>query len=138
MTIPYRFDRTATAGELHERHAELADGAETEEVASVAGRMLLRRVQGKVAFATLVDPTGRIQLFAGVQTTPRFEAFCSLSLGDWIGVTGTVMRTRRSSMRPATEATSSVSAPSASSAWRSWSSPAVAVRSNRYGITARS
>ena len=93
--IPYRFDRTATAGELHERHAELADGAETDDVVSVAGRMLLRRVQGKVAFATLTDPTGRIQLFAGAQTTPRFEQFCSLSLGDWIGVTGTVMRTRR-------------------------------------------
>ena len=93
--IPYRFDRTATAGELHERHAELPDGAETEDTVSVAGRMLLRRVQGKVAFATMADPTGRIQLFAGVQTTPRFDEFCSLSLGDWLGVTGTVMRTRR-------------------------------------------
>ena len=93
--IPYRFDRTATAGELHERHAELPDGAETEDTVSVAGRMLLRRVQGKVAFATMADPTGRIQLFAGVQTTPRFDDFCSLSLGDWLGVTGTVMRTRR-------------------------------------------
>jgi lysyl-tRNA synthetase, class II len=93
--IPYRFDRTATAGELQERHVELADGAETDDVASVAGRMLLRRVQGKVAFATLADPTGRIQLFAGVATTPRFDEFCSLSLGDWVGVTGTVMRTRR-------------------------------------------
>ncbi len=93
--IPYRYDRTATAGELHERHTELADGTETDDKVSVAGRMLLRRVQGKVAFATLADPTGRIQLFAGVQTTPRFDDFCSLSLGDWIGVTGTVMRTRR-------------------------------------------
>jgi lysyl-tRNA synthetase class 2 len=93
--IPYRFDRTATAGDLHERYADLADGTETPDTASVAGRMLLRRVQGKVAFATLVDPTGRIQLFAGVQTTPRFDEFCSLSLGDWVGVTGTVMRTRR-------------------------------------------
>ncbi|HJV08059.1 MAG TPA: lysine--tRNA ligase, partial [Acidimicrobiales bacterium] len=93
--IPYRFDRTATAADLQARHAELADGAETDDVASVAGRMLLRRVQGKVAFATLADPTGRIQLFAGVATTPRFDEFCALSLGDWLGVTGTVMRTRR-------------------------------------------
>ncbi len=93
--IPYRFDRTATAGELHERHAELADGAETGDVVSVAGRMLLRRVQGKAAFGTLTDSTGRIQIFARANTTPRFDEFTSRSLGDWLGVTGKVVRTRR-------------------------------------------
>ncbi|MGI8983024.1 MAG: lysine--tRNA ligase [Acidimicrobiales bacterium] len=92
---PYRFDRTATAGELHERHAGLAEGTDTDERVSVAGRMLLRRAQGKVAFATLADPTGRIQLFAGAAHTQEFEAFSALSLGDWLGVTGTVVRTRR-------------------------------------------
>jgi len=57
--------------------------------------MLLRRVQGKAAFGTLTDPTGRIQIFARAQSTPRYDEFCSLSLGDWLGVTGTVMKTRR-------------------------------------------
>jgi lysyl-tRNA synthetase class 2 len=93
--IPYRFDRTATASELHDRYGELADGTDTDDVVSVAGRMLLRRVQGKAAFGTLVDPSGRIQIFARANTTPRFDEFCSLSLGDWLGVTGKVMRTRR-------------------------------------------
>jgi lysyl-tRNA synthetase class 2 len=103
-TPPYRYERTATAAELHERHADLEPGAETDEVVSVAGRMMLRRVQGKLAFATLADPTGRVQLFArapgpaaesGGTATPRFEEFCGLSLGDWLGVTGRVVRTRR-------------------------------------------
>jgi lysyl-tRNA synthetase class 2 len=101
---PYRFDRTATAADLHDRYAELAEGSETDDVVSVAGRMLLRRVQGKAAFATVADPTGRIQVFArapgpaaesGGMATPRFDEFCARSLGDWLGVTGRVMRTRR-------------------------------------------
>ncbi|HTJ76222.1 MAG TPA: amino acid--tRNA ligase-related protein, partial [Acidimicrobiales bacterium] len=98
MTVPsppYRFDRTATASVLHDRYGELADGTDTDDVVSVAGRMLLRRVQGKAAFGTLVDPSGRIQIFARANTTPRFDEFCALSLGDWLGVTGKVMRTRR-------------------------------------------
>jgi lysyl-tRNA synthetase class 2 len=56
---------------------------------------MLRRVQGKLAFGTLQDSTGRIQLFATAQDTPDFERFCALSLGDWIGVRGIVMTTRR-------------------------------------------
>jgi lysyl-tRNA synthetase class 2 len=95
VTPPYRFDRTATAAELHSRYADLTDGTETADTVAVAGRMLLRRVQGKAAFGTVSDPTGRIQVFARAQSTPRFDEFCSLSLGDWLGVTGRVMRTRR-------------------------------------------
>jgi lysyl-tRNA synthetase class 2 len=56
---------------------------------------MLRRVQGKLAFATLDDGSGRIQLFAPSKTTPEFDKFCDLNLGDWVGVTGVVMTTRR-------------------------------------------
>ena len=56
---------------------------------------MLRRVQGKLAFGTLQDSSGRIQLFATAQGTPDFDAFCALSLGDWIGVHGLVMTTKR-------------------------------------------
>ncbi len=108
---PYRFDRTATAADLAERYADLPDGAETTDTVSVAGRMLLRRVQGKAAFGTVSDPTGRIQVFAraglkaesGGTATARFDEFCALSLGDWLGVTGTVMKTRRGELSVAVE-----------------------------------
>ena len=56
---------------------------------------MLRRVQGKLAFGTLADSTGRIQLFARAAATPAFDGFCELNLGDWIGVSGVVMTTRR-------------------------------------------
>src|SRR5205085_6439685 len=93
--VPYRFDRDTTAAGLQERWADLPAGVETGETASVAGRLMLRRDQGKVAFGTLADSSGRVQLFARDGATPRFDEFTALSLGDWIGVTGEVMTTRR-------------------------------------------
>ena len=46
---------------------------------------MLRRDQGKLAFGTLADSSGRIQLFARADVTPRFDEFTALSLGDWVG-----------------------------------------------------
>ena len=58
--IPYRFDVTRTAGSLHEEFDGLETGAETGTIVTVAGRVLLRRVQGKITFAQLQDSTGRV------------------------------------------------------------------------------
>jgi lysyl-tRNA synthetase class 2 len=93
--VPYRFERTASAAELHERHGGADPGSSTGETVSVAGRLLLRSVQGKVAFGTLADSSGRIQLFASLDRTPAFDEFSALNLGDWLGVTGEVVTTRR-------------------------------------------
>ncbi|MBW8827575.1 MAG: lysine--tRNA ligase [Acidobacteria bacterium] len=101
---PYRYEPTATAGGLQAEHGGLEPGTETGERVTVAGRLMLRRVQGKLAFGTLQDSTGRIQLFARAAETPEFDAFCALSLGDWIGVTGQVMTTKRGELSVAVEA----------------------------------
>ncbi len=93
--VPYRFDPDATAAGLHERFPDLDPGVETGEQVTVAGRLMLRRGQGKLAFGQLADSTGRIQLFAPADVTPRFDDFTHLSIGDWIGVTGEVMTTRK-------------------------------------------
>ena len=93
--IPYRYERDAAIDDVVVEFGSLDDGAETETVVSVAGRLMLRRVQGKIAFGTLQDSTGRIQLFARSASVPDYDAFCALSLGDWIGVRGVVMKTRR-------------------------------------------
>jgi lysyl-tRNA synthetase class 2 len=92
---PYRFEPTASAAEIQAKYPDLEPGTETGDVVTVAGRLMLRRVQGKLAFGTLQDGSGRIQLFGTAAGTPDFEGFSSLSLGDWIGVTGQVMTTRR-------------------------------------------
>jgi lysyl-tRNA synthetase class 2 len=93
--LPYRFDPTATTAELHERFDSLEAGAETDSTVTVAGRLMLRRVQGKLAFGQLQDSTGRVQLFCPAQVTERFDEFGHLDLGDWIGATGEVMKTRK-------------------------------------------
>ena len=93
--IPYRFEPTTTAAGIVARHSGIADGEETGVVVTVAGRLMLRRDQGRLAFGDLQDSTGRIQLFAMQKSTTDFEGFTGLHLGDWIGVTGEVIRTRR-------------------------------------------
>jgi lysyl-tRNA synthetase class 2 len=93
--IPYRVEVDTRAADLAARFPDLEPGTETDTVVTVAGRLMLRRVQGKLAFGTLQDSSGRIQLFAPSQSTPDFEAFTQLSLGDWITVQGIAMTTRR-------------------------------------------
>jgi lysyl-tRNA synthetase class 2 len=93
--VPYRYDRTAEAGSLQERYASLDAGQETEDEVAVAGRVMLNRPQGRLAFATLRDSSGQIQLFATEKLTAEFEAFSKLSQGDWVGASGLVMKTRK-------------------------------------------
>ena len=93
-SFPYRFEPDATAGELARRFGDLEAGAETGVVVTVAGRLMLRREMGKLAFGTLRDSSGSVQLFAGAKWTEDFPGFVHLSLGDWIGATGEVVKTK--------------------------------------------
>ena len=93
--IPYSFVRTAGVGEIRRSFANLGPGESTGVVHSVAGRIMLLRRQGKIAFAELRDSSGHIQLFAGADITENFDRFVDLSLGTWIGATGEVITTRR-------------------------------------------
>ncbi len=94
---PYRFDRSHSLDQVREQFATLEPGTETEHRVSVAGRMMLRRQQGKLIFATLLDRGGEIQLFVSksVIGDDGFAAFGEFDLGDWLGAEGTVMTTRK-------------------------------------------
>ncbi|TML91012.1 MAG: lysine--tRNA ligase [Actinobacteria bacterium] len=94
MTIPYRFEPDHTAAALHDEFDELAPEAETGVIVTVAGRLMLHRPMGKLAFFTLQDGSGRIQLFCTPKVTARFEELTALSHGDWIGAKGEVVKTR--------------------------------------------
>jgi lysyl-tRNA synthetase, class II len=94
--IPYRFERTETAAGLHAAFDDaLEAGAETGRIVSVAGRVMLLRDQGRLAFATLRDSSGPIQLFVLSAVAEDFEGFVKLRIGDWIGATGEVVKTRK-------------------------------------------
>ncbi len=94
---PYRFDRSAYAGDLHESYASLAPGEETEDRAAVAGRLMAMRKMGKLIFAVLQDTTGKIQLFVDKRTLgdEGFASFSDLDIGDWVGAAGVVITTKK-------------------------------------------
>jgi lysyl-tRNA synthetase class 2 len=91
-----RFPATHSAQELTERLEKAGD----DELSgfgpvALAGRIVAMRHHGKTAFAHLMDRTGRIQLYARADRLgDAFEAFTALDLGDFIGVTGEMFRTR--------------------------------------------
>lgn len=96
---PYarRFDISARSTELEERYASLGDGETTEDVVKVAGRIVAFRGQGKVIFLVIRDAQGDLQLFVRINNVGE-EAFAKikdLDVGDWVGATGPIMRTRR-------------------------------------------
>lgn len=93
---PVRFDRTHTLGELRERFGALEPGHETDDAVRVAGRAMLLRRHGKLAFADLRDRTGNLQLFVARDEVgdQAFADFADLDLGDWVGAEGTVMTTK--------------------------------------------
>jgi lysyl-tRNA synthetase, class II len=94
---PVRFDRTHTTAELQAQWGHLDDGSETEDEVRAAGRIMLLRRQGKLTFATLRDGAGSVQLFVSRAELgdDRHSAFDDLDLGDWVGVSGTIMKTRK-------------------------------------------
>jgi lysyl-tRNA synthetase, class II len=93
---PVRFDRDATAAELHEAHANLAAGTETGETVRLAGRVMGLRRHGGLDFADLMDESGTIQLLATRDELGEdaLHAFAALDLGDWIGGEGVVIATK--------------------------------------------
>ncbi len=74
----------------------IADGARTDRPARVAGRIVLLRLMGKLAFLTLRDAAGTIQLgiSRGEVGDDSWEILKQLDLGDWLGADGVLGRTK--------------------------------------------
>ncbi len=66
------------------------------QVVSIAGRMTSRRVMGKASFAHLLDGEGDIQIYVKRDDVgdESYAAFKQDDLGDILGVTGLVFRTK--------------------------------------------
>ena len=73
----YSFVRTHKAAQLHELFRELPNGQAAElepRSIAVAGRVRARRVMGKLAFVTLEDDSGQIQLYVDKKQLDASEA----------------------------------------------------------------
>ncbi len=99
QAFPNDFRRKDLAADLHAAHgAETKEGLEPQGIgATVAGRMMLKRVMGKASFATLQDMSGQIQIYVNNDVTgaEAHEAFKHWDLGDILGVEGTVFKTNK-------------------------------------------
>jgi len=99
----YSWEVTHHAGELQEKFADVANGEEVDFDVSIAGRVMTRRVMGKLAFFTLQDETGTIQLYLEKKRISESmadidaDAFKNLKqltdMGDILGAKGTIKRT---------------------------------------------
>ena len=98
QAYPNDFRRDALAADLHAQHGALPnEELEPKDIAvAVAGRMVLKRVMGKACFATLQDMSGRIQLYVTLDGVgvERLDAFKHWDLGDIVGATGALFRTK--------------------------------------------
>jgi lysyl-tRNA synthetase class 2 len=92
---PYRVEVTDRAADLHAAHADLEAGGNSGVNATVAGRIMLLRDMGRLAFATLRDSSGSIQLMATAKGTDDYKGLTGLSLGDWVVATGEVIRSNK-------------------------------------------
>ena len=96
--FPNDFKREHLAKELHKQfdhHSK--ESLEEEQIAvSCAGRMILKRVMGKASFCTLLDMTGKIQLFVNDNNVgnEKHDEFKHWDLGDILGASGVLFKTK--------------------------------------------
>lgn len=86
------FDRTSTAAQVAQSFDELEN-----QTVTLAGRIMGWRDMGKANFIDLRDASGRIQLYVKMDDVGEeaFAEFSKWDIGDIIGVSGFVFRTRR-------------------------------------------
>src|SRR3954470_6444638 len=96
IAYPNDFRRKDFSKDLSEKYSAKTkeDLEKAKPPATVAGRMMLKRVMGKASFATLQDGTGRIQAYI-TQDVPGYEEFKHWDLGDLLGVEGHLFRTMK-------------------------------------------
>ncbi len=91
--FPYRYDITHYSQGIIDNFEEISEG---EVQVSVAGRIMTQRVMGKASFCTIQDKEGRIQLYVAQKNLGEevYDLFKKLDLGDIIGGTGIVKKTK--------------------------------------------
>ncbi len=96
---PYKstFSRTHLISEIIDKHSSLEPGDTSDFKSAIAGRIIAMREHGKASFAVLKDNSGELQAYLKVDTLgeKNYRTFLKFDIGDWVGVSGTVFKTRR-------------------------------------------
>jgi lysyl-tRNA synthetase class 2 len=93
-----RFERTHQTKEILEAYGDLSKEELDEKnvEVTIAGRIMTKRGKGKAGFAHIQDLSGQIQIYVRMDAVGEesYAEFDSADLGDIIGVTGTVFKTK--------------------------------------------
>ena len=86
-----KYDQTHHSQEIKDNYDEL-EGSQV----SIAGRMMSKRVMGKASFCNVQDLKGNIQSYVARDSVgeENYKEFKKLDVGDVIGITGEVFRTK--------------------------------------------
>ena len=86
-----KFNRTNTAGEVKANYEEFEG-----KYITVAGRIIAKRIMGKASFCTIQDTDEKIQSYVSINDLgeEKYKEFKTWDIGDIIGITGFVFKTR--------------------------------------------
>jgi len=92
----YSFNRTYKIKDLIEKNKDLQISECGQEKVSIAGRLMALRAHGKAIFANIEDVSGRIQIYIKSNKVggDAFKLFSKIGVGDILGVSGLIFRTR--------------------------------------------
>ncbi len=95
---PHNFKRTHKISELLVKDSEFQAGDVKQDLkATIAGRLMTKRPMGKAAFFNVSDQSGNMQAYVQVSELSDIDqqAFHLLDIGDIVGVTGYLFKTRK-------------------------------------------
>ena len=90
---PHRFRRSHALSEIN---ADAEAMVEASAEVAIAGRMMSKRRHGKIGFSDLADESGQLQLFVRKDVVGEdvYEFFKLMEVGDFVGATGVMVRTK--------------------------------------------
>lgn len=104
---PNDFKPTNSATELHSKYNHLSkeELEATNTFVKVAGRIMLKRLMGKASFVTIQDGLDKIQLYVSRDKLGEtdYDQFKHLDIGDIVGVSGKLFRTKTNELTIDTE-----------------------------------
>jgi len=94
---PQDFEKKNTCKELQNKYSKLKNEQTSKDKISTAGRLMLKRIMGQIAFGTIQDNESKIQVLIQKNqcSEETMEIFKKVDAGDFIGVKGTPLRTKR-------------------------------------------
>ena len=85
-----KYNRTALSGDIKDNYEKYEN-----QTVGIAGRLISKRIMGKASFAVILDGEGTIQSYLSINDLgDDYLAFKDYDIGDIVGITGFVFKTR--------------------------------------------